>query len=173
MFLHPTGPGLMLAVYHSERWTKAETHRCSTSEHVLRLTHNLDADLTSAFALFWFYTKEKEWFVSILISWRSPAELQYGFKHVTTSHAASSTWTATRVTEPGNILKCISLRCAVENRAKLRIAEYSMCVYEGWVPRGAAPDTDRHAGRGELICSSALSCSNTHNAFVPWVASLQ
>lgn len=87
--------------------------------------------------------------------------------------AASSTWTATRVTETQNILKCISLRCTVVNRAKLRIAEYRMCVYEGWGPRGAAWDTDRHAGRGELICSSALSCSNTHNASVSWVASLQ
>lgn len=89
------------------------------------------------------------------------------------SDAASYAWAATRVTEAGNILKCISLRCAVENRAQLRIAKYSMCVYEGWEPRGAAADTDRHAGRGELIRSSALSCSNTHNASVPWVASLQ
>lgn len=87
--------------------------------------------------------------------------------------AAAPTWTATRVTETQNILKCISLRCAVVSRTQLRIAENSMCVYEGWGPRGAAWDTDRHAGRGELICSSALSCSNTHNASVPWVASLQ
>lgn len=56
----------------------------------LWLTHNLDADLTSAFALFWFHSQEKEIFVSILISSRSPADLQYRFKHVTDSQMLHS-----------------------------------------------------------------------------------
>lgn len=145
----------------------------------LWLTHNLDTDLTSAFALFCLFpaiaasasAKEKLLPESVLISpGRASISLQTRDKQ---ADAAAPTWTATRVTETPNILKCISLRCAAVNRTELRIAENSMCVYEGWGPRGAAWDTDRHAGRGELICSSALSCSNTHNASVPWVASLQ
>lgn len=156
------------------RRTDAETRGCCTSERVLWLMHHLHADLTSAFALFWFHTQQKE---NICLSFnisKKPGRPSIWLRTRDRQlDAASSAWAATHVTEAGNILKCISLRCAVENRAQLRIAKYSMCVYEGWEPRGAAADTDRHAGRGELIRSSALSCSNTHNASVPWVASLQ